>query len=129
MPKVLIVDDAPLFRDYLATLLSRHGLTVELVEDAREALKRLEQGSYDVVVTDVMMPQMDGVEFVREVRARLPHLPIVVATGAAGPMRGPLARILGHFGVTTTLDKSIPPRQFAEVVLQACRSKQTSECQ
>ena len=121
MPRVLVVDDAPMFREYLATMLGRIGVVADLVGDARTALARLEHHSYDAVITDVMMPDMDGIEFVRALHARLPNLPIVVATGCAADLRGPLANVLSAYGVKATLDKSMPWRHFADAVLDACR--------
>jgi len=126
MPRVLVVDDAPLFREYLTALLERAGIAADSVSNAQSALARLERESYDAVVTDVMMPDMDGVEFVRALRARRPDLPIVVATGCAADLRGPVSNVLAAYGVHATLDKSIPWRHLADTILSACGSASRS---
>ncbi len=65
---ILVVDDEEAIRKYLATELSESGHRVEVEGDAKKALEKLSEGSYDVIMTDIKMPGMDGMEFYRRVR-------------------------------------------------------------
>jgi DNA-binding response OmpR family regulator len=66
--RVLVVDDAPEFRYVLWPLLHKEGFFVATAEDGTAAVEKMETEDYDVVVLDVMMPDMDGFEACRRIR-------------------------------------------------------------
>ena len=79
---VLIVDDEPLIRDVLSTVLDLEDLEVSTAADGRSALEALETERPDVVVCDVTMPGIDGLEVCRRIKAdpATAHLPVVLLT-------------------------------------------------
>jgi two-component system response regulator MprA len=77
---ILIVDDEPGIRDVLATSLEFEGYDVRTAPDGRAALAEVERGRPDLVVLDVLMPGMDGLTACRRLRARDPHLPVLMLT-------------------------------------------------
>ncbi len=79
--RLLLVDDEVGFLDSTARALSRRGFDVRRAQDGRAALLILERQTFDVMVTDVKMPGIDGVELFRAVRRRWPTLPVIVLTG------------------------------------------------
>lgn len=79
--RVLIVDDEEMVRNILVKLLTLKGHDVTPVGSANEALKTLEEQSFDVVFTDLGMPQMNGRQLAHEIRSRFTDLPIVLLTG------------------------------------------------
>jgi CheY-like chemotaxis protein len=79
--KVLIVDDEPAMRDILATLLSSDGHLCYTASDGIEALNRTEREYFDAVITDVVMPNMDGITLTRELLKRNPSIAVAVMTG------------------------------------------------
>jgi DNA-binding NtrC family response regulator len=81
--RVLVVDDERISRQSTKQQLEAAGYTAEAVENAYAALERLEAAPWDVVVTDVRMPGMDGIEFLREVRRRRSEIDVVVMTAYA----------------------------------------------
>lgn len=78
---VLLVDDEEAVQRATARLLRRDGYAVRVASDGVEALLQLEDRLPDVVLTDVHMPRMDGVELVRAVQLRWPALPVVMMSG------------------------------------------------
>jgi CheY-like chemotaxis protein len=66
--KILIVDDDKLVRQALADALARKGFTIELAADGREGLKKALENDVDLVLTDIRMPEMTGLEMVEEIR-------------------------------------------------------------
>lgn len=66
--RVVLIDDEQDFTELTGTLLSFHGYQVETINDAPEAMKRLENETYDVVVIDIMMPEIDGLTLMRKLR-------------------------------------------------------------
>jgi len=78
--RVLVVDDDGGIRQTLAEILEAEGCRVETAADGALALAEIEKGGIDVVLTDVVMPNMDGYELFTTVRKRWPHLPILMMT-------------------------------------------------
>jgi two-component system, NtrC family, response regulator AtoC len=82
--RILLVDDDPVSTEVLRARLEGSGnLEVGQVDSGQEALTWLARSPWDAVVSDVMMPGMDGIELVREVRAQDPSLPVFLVTGRA----------------------------------------------
>jgi class 3 adenylate cyclase len=80
--RLLVVDDNELNRDMLSRRLGARGFAVETAEDGARALQRLEQGGFDLVLLDVMMPGLSGIDVLQRVRERWPEsdLPVIMAT-------------------------------------------------
>lgn len=83
--RILLADDNPVNRDLGRRLLEKRGHKVVLVENGREALGNLENESYDVVLMDLEMPEMDGFEATRMIRQKesgngTPKLPVIAMT-------------------------------------------------
>ncbi len=78
---ILVVDDALVERLLVEGLLRKNpNYRVESAENGKEALTKIERGSPDLVVTDLIMPEMDGLELVRTVRRRHPEIPVILMT-------------------------------------------------
>jgi two-component system, NtrC family, response regulator PilR len=79
--RVLVVDDEKYIREIIAELLSRQENTVVTAGDGQDALGRLQQAEFDVMLSDVRMPRMDGFELLRAVKRMYPRLAVVMMTG------------------------------------------------
>lgn len=77
-PTILVVDDEPLIRTLLAELLAEEGFPVQVAGDGAEALAVLEQEPPALVVSDLMMPGIDGISLVQELRRRGYAMPVVL---------------------------------------------------
>jgi CheY-like chemotaxis protein len=95
--RVLLVEDAPFLRYAFGRLLRLHGYEVMEANDGREALDCLDRFRPDLVLTDLMMPVMDGVELIRELRTHpdTADVPIVAITADASSMSESRARAAG----------------------------------
>ena len=87
---VLLVEDEQLIAELFAETLAEDGHEVSIAADGREALDLFAEAEaigrpYDLVVTDVRMPRMDGVTLTRRLRATRPELPVIVVSGYASP--------------------------------------------
>jgi two-component system response regulator FixJ len=78
---VCVVEDEPKVRAVLRKTLERAGFTVSCFGSAGDCLAYLDSGKCDVLVTDVRMPEKDGIELLAEVKKTLPWLPVLVVTG------------------------------------------------
>jgi PAS domain S-box-containing protein len=79
--QVLIVDDEPHLLDIAQRFLEKNDFCTECASSADEALQKIRQYPYDVIVSDYNMPGKDGIEFLIEVRATLPCMPFILFTG------------------------------------------------
>lgn len=78
--KVLVVDDSPIDRRLASALLTKAGFTCAVAEDGHAALASLERERADIVVTDLQMPNMDGLALVEAVRTRYADVPVILMT-------------------------------------------------
>jgi DNA-binding NtrC family response regulator len=78
--RVLVVDDEQSLRKVLAATLQREGYEVQVASDGEEALVALDRDGADVVVTDLVMPKMDGLSLLRKVVVSYPDVPVIVVT-------------------------------------------------
>jgi CheY-like chemotaxis protein len=81
-PRVLVVEDNKNVQNVLSMMLCSMGLEVALVDDGLEALAAFLDGSYDLVLTDLQMPMMDGSRLASLIKEKSPNTPIILLTGA-----------------------------------------------
>ncbi len=81
MKSILVVDDDPQMRSALNEAIQRLGYSALIAENGRDALMKLDDIPVSMVVTDMKMPKMDGLSFMKEVRKKVGNLPILVITG------------------------------------------------
>ncbi len=82
MSRVLVVDDEEAYRSLMAGHLERKGFEVEKASDGKQALARLQESSFDVLVTDLMMPKMSGLDLLRQAKKLDPWLEVIVITAS-----------------------------------------------
>jgi len=78
---ILIVDDDPGMRETLCDILEEKGFVVAMAENGRDAIERMRERSFDLILIDVMMPGMNGVETLRQIKAINPQVTTVIMTG------------------------------------------------
>jgi len=78
---ILVVDDNESIREVLAVILSGSGYRCESAKNGVEAMQRVRQARFDAVVTDLEMPQMDGIALTREIRQQFSSLPVMILSG------------------------------------------------
>jgi CheY-like chemotaxis protein len=115
--KVLVVDDDPVVGKSFNRVLSQDkGYIVITAHNAAEALERMREQEYDLVVTDIKMPGMDGVELAEEVRARRPWTPVVIVTGYGSLANEQRAHAAG---VSAFVRKPLSPEMIEETAVYA----------
>lgn len=82
-PKVMVVDDEVHIRDMLTLLLEMHGFSISAAEDGQDAWEKINQSCPDVLILDVMMPEMDGITLCKKLRAnpQTVNLPVIMLSG------------------------------------------------
>ena len=85
MPAILIIDDEKAIRNVLKEILANEGFTVEEANDGEEGLKKFTSGSYDVVLCDIKMPKLDGIEFLQKVTDSNSETPVIMIRPVVTP--------------------------------------------
>jgi len=124
--KILIADDNQAERKLLQSVLRKAGHTVLAAEDGVAALAKMKRNKIDVIISDTLMPRMDGYQFCYEVRRRkkLPHIPFIVYTATyISPKDEKVALIMG---ADLFVRKSIPPKAMVQILEKvACAARST----
>lgn len=102
---ILVVDDEPGIRELLCMMLEAAGNTVAAAKDGNEASKMMAAGAIDVVITDLLMPERDGLEFITEIRKKFPAVRIIAMSGGGHVARDSYLRIAKTFGAHFLLEK------------------------
>lgn len=118
--RILVVDDEEEIRRMLADLLDRPDWHVDLAQTGQEALDRILQQSYDVVISDILMPQVDGMDLLQRIAAVRPHMRVILITGAGSTERVKQAMRLGAYDY---IEKPFDPQAFLEVVEAAMNAE------
>jgi len=97
MASVLVVDDERSMRDFLKILLEKEGHKVVTADNGEKALEILDNQSLDVVVSDIRMPGMTGIELLELIKKEFTDLPVIMITAFASPDDAVLAMKNGAF--------------------------------
>jgi two-component system alkaline phosphatase synthesis response regulator PhoP/two-component system response regulator VicR len=121
MPRILAVDDEPNIVRLIQVNLERHGYQVETANNGAQALAKIRENRPDLLVSDVMMPEMDGFELLKNIRmdAELSELPVIMLTAKtqdADVMRG-----YSH-GADMYLTKPFNPAELLQFVKRVLSS-------
>jgi DNA-binding NtrC family response regulator len=128
--KVLIIDDEQEFTEALAERMTNRGMTVSTSSSAIEGLQSVEEQSFDVVVLDLQMPEMDGIETLKILKKKKPELQVILLTGHATVEKGIEAMKLGAMDLLekpadmTTLTEKIKKAQAKKMILVEKKSEE-----
>jgi two-component system, chemotaxis family, chemotaxis protein CheY len=120
MTRILAVDDSPSMREMVRIALDSAGFDVAQAVDGRQALGMAREASYDLVLSDVNMPQMNGIELIRALRAEkgYRHTPILMLTTEASTER---KREGKQAGATGWIVKPFDPAQLVATMQSVLR--------
>lgn len=128
MPKLLLVDDDPNLIEMMIEPLESEGFTVLTAANGEEGLERFHSGRPDIILTDLNMPKMNGIDFITEVRKTDPNIPIVILTGDAIKNTIQLA-VSEKMGADLSLPKPLDPTSLIDKIRavkeieKGCKSK------
>ncbi len=115
---ILVIEDDETYLEFIETILADEGYRLDTANDGREGLKAVREKQYDLVITDMFMPEVDGVQVLRELRIKRQSNVKIIAMSAGG--RGitaedtlPIARVLG---ANRTIHKPFYKDEFVPVI-------------
>ena len=136
MARILIVDDDTAVQATIQILLERAGHSVVVASDGRKGLAIFEAGNFDLLLLDIFMPGMDGLETMRLIHAQQPLIPIIVISGrpiTPDPASGPdFLSMATKLGAISSLQKPFKPAALLAAVagcLEAAKRSSSSSIQ
>ncbi|GIU80128.1 MAG: transcriptional regulator [Bryobacteraceae bacterium] len=111
--RILVVDDDPGVRDVIRSMLEASGYSVLLAENGKEAMRLLKTERADLILTDLVMPEQEGIETIKALRREYPSLKVIAMSGAFG---GDYLRIAAYLGAHATLAKPIQMEALLKLV-------------
>ena len=114
--QILLVEDDHHLRSTWARLLSQHGLEVTEAENGSIAMEQMSQKPADLVITDMVMPVMDGVETIVALRRGYPGIKIIAISEGGFGMAEDCLKIANKLGAQRTFAKPLVPRQLLEAI-------------
>lgn len=120
--RVLVVDDNADARNTIAMLLEMEGFAVYVAQNGREAIELQRRVPIEIVLTDIFMPEKDGIETIQELRQANPSVQIAVMSGSEKARLEALRVVVRELGVSTFLLKPVDPRALIETVKALARA-------
>ncbi|MGA2224137.1 MAG: response regulator [Syntrophobacteraceae bacterium] len=124
MGNILVVDDERSIRTTVKAFLEQDGHSVETAEEAESALAVLQTNSIDVVLTDIILPKVSGVDLLRRIHDATPHVQVIMMTGE--PTLETAAESLRH-GAVDYLQKPVGKNDILKAVRNALHVKQLND--
>ena len=116
---ILAVDDSVTMRQTIATTLEKEGYTVILANDGKDAVSKLNGNRFNLIITDINMPNMDGISLIKEIKKQASHkfTPIIVLSTESQPEKKEEGK---SAGATGWIIKPFKPDQLIAVVKKVC---------
>jgi len=116
MARILLVDDEDLVRQLFEAVLELEQHEVTTASDGNGALAALANGTFDVVVTDIVMPDKEGIEMIMEMRKMKPDLPIIAMSGGGRGSSSDYLEMAALLGAKRTLAKPFSAQELLDAV-------------
>lgn len=115
MARILIVEDYESLQNIYGSVLRQEGHTVEVVNDGIVALEKAEKGTFDLILLDLLLPHMSGMEFLKSFRPKEhPDVKVIICSNFTSPK---YIEAANELGVSQHLTKSnVSPKEIAEVI-------------
>lgn len=117
--RIMIIDDDEQVREMLRRMLEYAGYQIAEAEDGEAGLAALASAPVDLVITDILMPNREGLETIMSLRRDCPDLPIIAISGGGWSGAAGYLNTAGKLGATCTLPKPFSRQQMLEAVEEA----------
>lgn len=113
---ILVVDDDDMMREFVKELLKINNFTITEATNGKAGLKEFREKTPDLVLTDIIMPEMEGISFIRELRAHNKEIPIIAMTGNVHGRMEEFLDISTQLGADEILRKPIKAKEFIDAI-------------
>lgn len=116
MARILVCEDDAVYRRMTGEILAARGHSVVFAEDGDTAMECLKDGSYDLIVTDLVLPGPDGLELIRSIRENQGPVPVLAMSAGLGSLKDPLLIAASVMGADRVIEKPFRGRDFGAQV-------------
>lgn len=116
MARILVIDDESGIRSYLRRVLEKAGHSVDEAPNGRAGMRAARSARPDLVITDLVMPEQEGIETIRELRRDWPSIKILAISGGGSHMGRDYLAAAGMLGADRTMRKPVAPADLVSVV-------------
>jgi two-component system cell cycle response regulator CpdR len=116
MSKVLIIDDEPYILLMLKKMLEKAGYEVDLASNGKEGMDLFAKASADLVITDIIMPDKEGLEIIMEMKKQRPNLKIIAISGGGRISPESYLECAAHFGASRVFQKPFKQKELVSAV-------------
>ena len=116
MQKILVIDDNVVVRNTIVQLLEGEGYQVVSAEDGRRGLSVFRAERPDLVITDIIMPEKEGIETIRDIREVSPNAKIIAISGGGRIGNTDFLRIARQLGASDVIAKPLDPDHFISII-------------
>jgi len=129
MPRILVIDDDMAIGTVIKTVLEHEGFDVVVAEDGRSGITAVESSRFDLIIIDICMPGMDGLESIRHLNKRAPDVPVVAMSGFqfrdSAKGAPDFLSMATKLGAASSIQKPFRARELVHVV-EACLTRSRS---
>jgi len=119
MKQILIIDDEPQIRSLLKIMLEREGFDIIVASDGKEGMELFEKNPVDLVITDLIMPEKEGIEIIRALKKGYPDVPIIAMSGGGRNSPDGYLHMAKLLGAQATFEKPIKKEELLIAVKEA----------
>lgn len=121
MSQILIIDDEPQIRLLLKKMFEREGFNVILASDGNEGVSSFKKNRIDLVITDIIMPEKEGIEIIQEIKNESPDTPIIAISGGGKNSPDTYLNIAKFLGAHKVFEKPVEKKELLNAVKAALR--------
>jgi CheY-like chemotaxis protein len=130
MPRILVIDDDQAVRTAISLVLEREGFEVEIAENGHAGIAAMAKAGFDIVIVDLFMPGMDGLETIKAFNETAPTVPIIAMSGImarhASDTAPDFLRMATTFGAVQSLSKPFRPNDLLQAVEKCLSARSES---
>ncbi len=116
MSRILLIEDDQDFRWMLSEMLKREGYEVQTADNGDEGVRLLEEGSFDLIITDIIMPEKEGLETIMDIMHRDPASKVIAISGGGRSAAGSYLKTAEYFGAVKSFQKPFDRKDFLGAV-------------
>jgi DNA-binding response OmpR family regulator len=116
MARILIIDDDDQIRRMLRQMLDRAGYDVDDAENGLRGIRLFRENPFDLVITDLIMPEKEGIEMIMELKAEFPTVKIIAMSGGARMGPDAYLKLADSLGASRTFTKPIPRQELLDAI-------------
>ncbi len=113
---ILVVDDDHMMREFVKEVLEINNFKITEASNGKAGLKEFRENTPDLVITDIIMPEMEGISFIRELRSHNKEVPIIAMTGNVHGRMEEFLEISTQLGADEILRKPIKAKEFLDAI-------------